>query len=115
MGEIIGTLALLGIVVMIVSPSHLFKKLDKHIFQVPDTDTHISHLNIPQVIVNYYNDEETMNQDERRLSALEGIVASCENPHAKRMWEIKKAEYLRQLKWNRLVEMSDGSERIKGL
>jgi hypothetical protein len=52
--------------------------------------------------------------DETRLSALDRVIASCQNPHAKRMWEIKRAEYLRHLKWNRLVEMSGGSERIKG-
>lgn len=112
MAQVIDIIIVIAVFGLITSPQYLFLKIDKHILEVPEEDTYISHKHVPMGITHI--SEEKMILDETRLSALDRVIASCQNPHAKRMWEIKRAEYLRHLKWNRLVEMSGGSERIKG-
>jgi hypothetical protein len=113
MGEVLEALVMIFMFGLITSPQYFFSKVDAHILNQPKEKTQISHVNVLTTITTC--SEEKMVLDEKRLSALDGIIATCQNPNAKRIWEIKKAEYLRQVKWNRLVEMSGASERIKGL
>lgn len=112
MTEVIDVIIVIAVFGLITSPQYLFRKIDTHILEIPEEENHVSHTHTPRVITNI--SEEKMLLDETRLSALDRVIASCQTPDAKRIWEIKKAEYLRQVKWNRLVEMSGASERIKG-
>lgn len=66
----------------------------------------------PTLIMKTYPTEDGINSELLVLERLNKARDNAKNPAAKQMWEIKKAEYIRKLKWRQLEEIAHASERV---
>lgn len=85
---------------MVLSPVRFFKTVDEVVLQEPDeADT----LYITDDATPFSNGDsmEQIQRDEKILNNLNRMVQMAASSDAKKMWEIKKAEFERQLRWKR--------------
>lgn len=92
---------------MIVSPAYFFRKVDKLLFEEDNTVTAEFPCATGIMPANDYKLDHEMS----RLANFDRMIAFTKNEDAKRIWELKKTEYLRELNWRRLTENAYASER----
>jgi hypothetical protein len=110
--QLIDICTLIIIIVMIVSPAYFFAQVEKYLFNEDPEAVKIT--KIPEKISTMHHDlfEEDMLEDTRRLQAFDTVCKrTANNPHINRIWELKRAEYIRELKWKTLSQFAGGSER----
>ena len=106
---ILKALILVALIAMIFAPKMFFEWLDKELFQ-EDPPEDASH---------FVSDGSTMQMgpyglelEERRLKNFDLMIRRANTQEQRKMWEVKKAEFLRNIKWTRLVEFAGASERF---
>lgn len=85
---------------MVLSPSKFFKKLDEVVLKEPDPETHVLYPTPTQTFANGDSMEE-IERDEKVMNNIIMMVENAPNSHVKQLWEVKKAEFERQLRWKR--------------
>lgn len=83
--------------VMIVSPVWFFGKISKFLFDEAEPHDMMVHH-----ITNTFTTQDTiamMNADEKVLQNLNDMVNMSQNKQVKQLWEVKKAEFERHLRW----------------
>lgn len=101
------TLILLG--TLVVSPTWFFKNLlemlnlknDDYDVDSPFLDGVIN----PAAIILTYESLEMIEQSEKILNNLNTMVKNAKNRRVKQLWKVKRAEYMRILRWNRIVNL----------
>lgn len=83
---------------MMLSPSKFFKKIDEVVLQEPESEEEILYN-----IDTFYNGDsvEEIERDEKVLQNIVKMISKAPNPEIKQIWEIKKSEFERQLRWKR--------------
>lgn len=113
MSEAISTLGastLLSLfIMMIASPKHFFKTVDQIVLNEPDTDFAVEVVNPLAVLPPSDNDFLI---DEERLKKFDQVIRNTRNKEAKRMWTLKREQYLRQMRWKQYVSLGKASERF---
>ena len=96
---------------MISSPSKFFGLVDEILFkEIPVETTTSSRINTANDIQNYFEDVR-LEIDAKRIQNFENIIANTTNPEVKRLWEIKRTQYLKDMRWNVLQQENGASER----
>lgn len=91
---------LMAFMYMMLSPSKFFKKVDEVVLQEEDSDDTVDYPEIPETIAKGDSMEE-IERDEKVYNNINKMIATAPNPHIKQIWEVKKAEFERQLRWKR--------------
>lgn len=102
-------LILVALIAMVFSPKMFFEWLDKQLFQEdpPEESPHFTSEGHSIQMEPY-----GLELEEKRLKNFDLMIRRANTKDQKRMWEVKKAEFLRNIKWTRLVEFSGASERF---
>lgn len=112
MGEtlsMVGTSTVLSLfVMMIASPKHFFKTVDQIVLNEPDTDFAVEVVNPLAVLPPSDNDFLI---DTERLKKFDQVIKQTKNKEAKRLWSLKREQYLRQMRWKQYVSLGKASER----
>lgn len=95
---------------MIAFPSLILKKIDSWFYNEPELPPVNSF--DPTLTIQMNPTPENIDSELMVLERLNKARDNAKNPEAKQMWEIKKAEYLRKLKWRQLEEIAHASERV---
>lgn len=103
--EIISPIILAVFGTMVVSPDTFFKKVESFLREESTTSEFPCAFGPPTT------HEYNLVHEQSRLDRLNKIIASTTNQEAKRIWELKRTEYLRELKWRSLKEGVQGTER----
>lgn len=91
---------------MIVSPRKFFNKVDEVILE---EETYTSEF--PCAIGIMPANELILDRDMKRIENFNKMIAAAKSPEVKRIWELKKSEYERKMRWVRLTEHAHASER----
>jgi hypothetical protein len=83
---------------MMLSPAKFFKQVDTVVLQEPDKDDVID---CPSEIICQGDSMEDILRDERVLNNINMMISNATNPDVKQLWEVKKAEFERALRWKR--------------
>ena len=102
----VAMLALL--VFMIMSPKLFFNWLDEYLFKEEPVNNTVAFVDTTRQI---QLDSYGLDLEEKRIQNIQKMIDSAPNPDIRRIWEVKKAEFLRNTRWNRLVEFSNASSR----
>lgn len=94
---------------MIAFPSIVMTKFTSWFYNEPE-EPPVKH--DPTLIMKTYPTEQGIDSELMVLERLDKARDNAKSPEAKQMWEIKKAEYLRKLKWRQLEEIAHASERV---
>ena len=99
---------------MIFSPAWFFKKLE-HILlkEEPDEKMNqsIDFLNPTLMVLNTASDSQ-LEKEELALQKFDKMIKSTRKRRVKNLWKLKKAEYLRHLKWKKLQEHYHGVDFV---
>lgn len=60
----------------------------------------------------WFNLPMRVERDESVLKNLAKMVEQTTNPHVKQMWNIKKMQFERQLRWYSIMDRSNGNETL---
>ena len=90
--------------VMIFSPVWFFGKIDKYLFSEEGSISHTSPVDFisPLTIVPNIDDEDKMDLDTKRLTAIERAYDNAVSPEMKQIWMIKGLELQREIRWKTL-------------
>jgi hypothetical protein len=90
-------------IAMIASPVWFFGKVGKILFDEKEPhEPFVQHIN-PNSIIPYSESVEMIHADDKVLKNLDKMIQTSEKKHVKQLWEIKKAEFERQLRWKATV------------
>ncbi len=110
--QLIDICTLTIIVLMIISPAYFFGQIEKHLFNEDPEAVELKTLPEPSSTMHHDLFEEEMVADAKRLEAFDLMCRkTANNPQTYRIWELKRAEYIRELKWKNLRDFAGGSER----
>ena len=110
--QLIDIFTLIIIIVMIVSPAYFFGQIEKYLFNEDPEAVNIKTLPEKTSTMHHTAFEEDMIEDTKRLAAFDMMCRrTADNPNTHRIWELKRAEYIRELKWKNLAQFAGGSER----
>jgi hypothetical protein len=84
---------------MVLSPSKFFSKIDTVVLQEPDSEEEVMYTS-NDTFTNGDSMEE-IERDERVMNNINKMISNSPNPHIKQIWEVKKAEFERELRWKR--------------
>ena len=104
-------LALAVFVVLVFSPTWAFGKVDQvlpnrqkdiqeEVFPHPATEVLL--VGLPAVL----------EREEQVLKNLQYMMDTAKNPETFRIWKMKHLEYLKEIRWKKLVEASHGKARV---
>jgi len=97
------------IIGVLASPVVLMRKLDELRHFYSDQSRHITLLG--GRVMQERPDEEELDQESTHIANFDRAIAASKSAEAKRIWTVKKAEFVRGLKWLNLVQGAHGSER----
>lgn len=110
--QLIDICTLIIIVLMIISPAYFFGQIEKHLFNEDPEAVELKTLPEPSSTMHHDLFEEEMVADAKRLEAFDLMCRkTANNSQTYRIWELKRAEYIRELKWKNLRDFAGGSER----
>ena len=92
-------------ILMIVSPVWFFSKVEKMLFDTPEPELHVDFIN-PTRVLKPEESMESLNRDEKVLENLNRMIKTSKKKQVKQMWKIKKAEFERMLRWQRMNNVS---------
>lgn len=101
--------AIIILIVMVVSPTYFFRIFEK--FLNDDTEEIVVRQYDPNSIMKPTVIDEVLNNQDRKLESLNKICNTNLNKEARRIWENKRNEYLRELRWRALGEQTIISEK----
>lgn len=99
---------LIALILLIFSPKLVFTYLDEYLFKEEPRDNTVYHLDTTAQI---QLDPVGLDLEEDRLHRIQKMIDSSTSDEIRRIWELKKAEFLRNTRWNRLVEFAGASQR----
>lgn len=94
---------------VVISPVWFFKQVEKFIMKndldekYKYVDGHVS----PDNCIQQYDNEESFLRDEKALANFDRLIKSTKKRDVKRLWKIKKAEYLREMRWKTLATVEN--------
>jgi hypothetical protein len=91
--------------IMLVSPIWFFGKVEKFLFQQPDSEEvhqYVFFVN-PEGILSHEEPVEQINRDAHILSNLNHMIKTSKKKEVKNMWKIKKLEFERKMRWESLL------------
>lgn len=88
---------------MVFSPVWFFGKLESLLNDDPQEDKwqYINHIDFTNELRSEPS-EENMDKELHVLTNLDKMIASAKDKYAKTMWELKKMEYMREIRWRRM-------------
>lgn len=94
---------------LVASPKWFFKNLLK-ILNLKNDDYDVDSPFLtgvinPATIIPTYESLEMIEQSEKILNNLNTMVKNAKNRRVKQLWKIKRAEYIRILRWNRIANV----------
>jgi len=66
----------------------------------------------PLAVMPTMNHEQNIDRDQAIVSRLDRMIATAPNEASRRMWEVKRAEFARSLRWKALEDYATGTSRI---
>lgn len=94
---------------LVASPTWFFKNLLEILnLKNDDYDVDSPFLNgviNPAAIIPIYESLEMIEQSEKILNNLNAMVKNAKNRRVKQLWKVKRAEYMRILRWNRIANL----------
>lgn len=100
---------LTALVCLIISPKFVFSWLDQYLFAEEPTSTTVAYMDTTR---STQMDSPNLDLEESRLANIQKMIDSAKTADIRRIWELKKAEFLRNSRWSRLVEFAGATERI---
>lgn len=89
---------------MVFSPVWFFRKVESILSDDESVDKPWQYLNTIDDSHEVKNiTDEDMDKEMRVLENLEKMITMSKDKYARTMWEIKKAEYVREIRWRRLA------------
>ncbi len=87
--------------IMMMSPIWFFGKLNKFLFQEPDSEEIHQHVFFvtPQNILPAEESMEKLNYDTHVLDNLNHMIRTSKKKVVKNMWKMKKLEFERKIQW----------------
>lgn len=98
---IVKALIVIALIGMIAFPKMFFAWLEQVLFEEPNPEVTVPFVDRQHVV---QQDSVGLEADERRLANIDRMILQATTSESLRIWTIKKSEYLRDLKWKRLVE-----------
>ena len=90
-------------IAMIASPVWFFGKVSKVLFDEAEPHEPVVQYVHPDAIIPNEEAVEMIDADMRVLQNLDKMVNVSKKKHVKQLWEVKKAEFERQLRWKATV------------
>jgi uncharacterized membrane protein YhiD involved in acid resistance len=85
---------------MVLSPTKFFKQVDTYVLRESETEDETEYT------TEFICQGETMEdilRDERVLNNITMMISNAKNSNVKQLWEVKKAEFERALRWKRIT------------
>lgn len=95
---------------IITFPSIIMGKITSWLYEEPEEEPLKTF--DPTTVIQMHPSEDSIDSELLILQRLDKARDNAKNPVAKQMWEIKKAEYIRKVKWKQLQEIAGASERV---
>lgn len=93
-------------VTIIISPVWAFQQIEKYLFQndVEFQNQHVVYNVHPQNVINpslenYYHDKDVL-----VLARFDKVIKNSKKRDVKKLWKIKKLEYMRQIRWRTISQ-----------
>ena len=83
---------------MVLSPAKFFKQVDTYVLKESETEDDTEYTT--EIMCQGETMEDIL-RDERVLNNITMMISNAKNSNVKQLWEVKKAEFERAMRWKR--------------